>query len=113
MAPDDPLPSGDVATSSAADMLEQGAHGQKRHEDEVGPFTSPKRARFADVGFSLLESTVLVDDSETTHVPKAPKLSEEASKKQMNQVTSTDLSLYEHEDSPVSFSFQPDALDEL
>ena len=31
----------------------------------------------------------------------------------MNQVTSTDLSLYEHEDNPVSFTFQQDELDEL
>ena len=46
-------------------------------------------------------------------MPKTPKHSEEASKEQMNQVTSTDLSLYEHEDSPVSFSFQQDELDEL
>ena len=30
-----------------------------------------------------------------------------------NQVTSTDLSLYEHEDNPVSFIFQQDELDEL
>ena len=33
--------------------------------------------------------------------------------REMNQVTSTDLSLYEHEDDPVSFSFQQDELDEL
>ena len=39
-------------------------------------------------------------------MPKTPKLSEEASKKQMNQVTSTGLSLY-------AFSFQQDELDEL
>ena len=31
----------------------------------------------------------------------------------MNQVTSTDLSLYEHEDDPVSFAFNNDELDEL
>ena len=38
-------------------------------------------------------------------MPKTPNLSEEALKKQMNQVTSTDLSLY--------VSFQQDELDEL
>ena len=46
-------------------------------------------------------------------MPKTPKLSEDSSKKQVNQVTSTDLSLYEHEDNPVTFSFQQDDLDEL
>ena len=110
MAPDDPLPSGDVATSSAADMLEQGVHGQKRHEDEVEPSTSPKRAKFANVSFSLRESTFLAEDSETIHVPKTPKLSEEAAKKQMNQVTSTDLSLCEHEDSLFNFLFSRTSL---
>eukprot|EP00435_Cladocopium_sp_Y103_P071650 s25_g38.t1 len=34
-------------------------------------------------------------------------------KKQLNQVTSTDFSLYEHEDQPVKVSLHPDELDEL
>ena len=63
------------------------------HKTETA--ASPKRTKFAaDVGFSKLEST-LVDDSETKHVSKTPKLSEDTSKRQINEVTSTDLSLYE------------------
>jgi len=108
-----PLSSGDVAASSMDDALSHDAHGQKRQEDDAELETSPKRAKFADSGLSLLESTFLVDDTETQHVPKTPKLSEDAPKRQMNQVTSTDLSLYEHEDNPVAFSFQQDELDEL
>ena len=108
-----PLSSDDVAASSMDDTLGHDAHGQKRQEDDVEREASPKRAKFADSGFSLIESTFLVDDTETQHVPKTPKLSDDSSKRQMNQVTSTDLSLYEHEDNPVAFSFQQDDLDEL
>ena len=61
----------------------------------------------------MLESRFLVDDSETIQAPKTPNLSEEVAKRQMNQVTSTDVSLYKHEDSPVSYSFQQDELDAL
>jgi hypothetical protein len=66
----------------------------------------------------LLASTFLVDDfTSGEHAPKTPKLSDEAKEKRLNQlastVTSTDLPLYEHEDEPVSFSFQNDELDTL
>ena len=75
---------------------------------------SPKRVKFADAGFSLLESSFLVDDSATGEsAPKTPKLDEDAKQKSLNKVTSTDLSLYEHEDDPVSFAFNDDELDEL
>ena len=111
--PDMPPSSGDVAASSIDDALGPDAHGQKRQEEDAGQEASPKRAKFADSAFSLLESTFLLDDTETQHVPKTPKLSDDSSKKQVSQVTSTDLSLYEHEDNPVAFSFQQDDLDEL
>ena len=42
------------------------------------------------------------DSSVAERVPKTPKLNEDAGKQKLNQVTSTDLSLYEHEDQPVS-----------
>ena len=61
--------------------LVQDAHGQEREEDDAEPAAAPKRANFADVGFSMLEPTFLVDDSETKHVRKTPKLSEDASKR--------------------------------
>ena len=43
----------------------------------------------------------------------APKLNEGDGKGGLNQVTCTDLSLYEHEDETVSSSFQDSDLDEL
>ena len=82
------------------------AHGRKR-ADETGDADSHKRVKFADAGFSVLEQTCLVDDSSAgQRAPKTPKLDEEAEKQRLNQVTSTDLSLYEHEDQPVSISFE-------
>ena len=81
--PDQPLSSGDVAADDAISSLGQDAHGQKREEADAEPAASPKRAKFADAGFSLMESTFLVDDSETKQVPKTPKLSEDAAKRQM------------------------------
>eukprot|EP00435_Cladocopium_sp_Y103_P039005 s2111_g10.t1 len=81
-------------------------HGQKR-SDETGDGDSHKRAKFADAAFSLLEESFLVDDSEAgKQAPKSPKLDDDAYKRRVNQVTSTDLSLHEHEDQPVSFSFE-------
>ena len=86
-------------------------HGQKRGDDEP-PAESPKRAKFADKGFSILESTFLADDTPAGEsAPKTPKLTEGDGK--INQVTSTDLSLYEHEDEKVTFSFEDGDLDEL
>eukprot|EP00435_Cladocopium_sp_Y103_P069525 s313_g33.t1 len=45
--------------------------------------------------------------------PKAPRLAESPKQQMMNQVTSTDLSLYEHEDDAVCFQFEDDELDRL
>ena len=56
--------------------------------------------------FTAMESTFLVDDSAAgEHVPKIPKVDDETQQKRLSQVTSTDLSLYEHEDDPVGFAF--------
>ena len=54
VAPVEPPPFGDAATSSAAGAVEQEVCGQKR------PSASLKRTKFKDVSFSLLESTFLV-----------------------------------------------------
>eukprot|EP00435_Cladocopium_sp_Y103_P064469 s60_g26.t1 len=73
-----------------------------------------KRAKFADAAFTALESTFLLDDPTSgEHVPKTLKLDDEAYHKRLNQVTSTDLSRHEHEDNPLSFSFNNEELDEL
>ena len=62
----------------------------------------------------MLEEAFLLDDTAVgEQAPKTPKLSDDDEKKRLQQVTSTDLSLYEHEDQPVKFSFHADELDEL
>ena len=99
--------------SSTLSSDQPAAHGQKR-SDETEHGDAPKRVKFADAGFSALERTFLLDDSATGEsAPKTPKLDEDTKQKSLNQVTSTDLSLYEHEDDPVSFAFNNDELDEL
>jgi hypothetical protein len=45
--------------------------------------------------------------------PKTPKLDKSSDKGHLSQVTSTDLSLYEHEDETVSFAFRDDELEKL
>ena len=52
-------------------------------------------------------------DSTGERAPKTPRLAESPKQQQMNQVTSTDLELYEHEDSAVQFQFDNDDLDRL
>ena len=90
-------------------------HEQKRAEED--PSTeSPKRARFADAGFKVVEEAFLLDDTAVgEQAPQNTQASDDDDddKKRLQQVTSTDLSLYEHEDQPVKFSFHADELDEL
>ena len=91
------------ASSSAEHAV---AHGHKR-EDESVDDDSHKRVKFADAAFSLLERIFLEDDSNIgERAPKTPKLDEKAEKQRLNQVTSTDLSLYEHEDQPVNVTLE-------
>ena len=45
--------------------------------------------------------------------PKTPRLEDSPKQQMMNQVTSTDLSLYEHEDDAACFRFEEDDLDKL
>lgn len=77
-------------------------HGVKRHE-HADESDQTKRARFADDAFSILEAGFLLDNSAAgEHAPKTQRLDDETNKQKLSQVTSTDLSLYEHEDMPVS-----------
>eukprot|EP00435_Cladocopium_sp_Y103_P004926 s111_g1.t1 len=63
---------------------------------------------------SMHGSYVLVDDAPIgEQVPEIPRLDDEAKKKPLNQVTSTDLSLCGPEDEAVSFSFKEAELEEL
>ena len=109
-AGDVPEPSLDppAALPSAATAMDVStdAHGQKRVDDGT-PGGSPKRTRFADKGFSMLESTFLTDDTPVGESAlKTPKRDGSPDKGHVSQVTSTDLSLYEHEDQAVSFTFK-------
>ena len=115
----EPPPSLPVAASSTTTPMDVSAdpHGQKRADDET-PVESPKRTRFADKGFSMLESTFLTDDTPVGEsAPKTPKRDNSPDnspdKGHVSRVTSTDLSLYEHEDQAVSFTFKDEELDEL
>ena len=77
-------------------------HGEAkkaRHGDEQ-PVTPPMNADDAMV-------------STDERAPKTPRVSEAPHQKQMLQVTSTDLSLYEHEDSAAHHEFSNDDLDGL
>ena len=97
-------PAAGATSSPSAVEVPLDEHGVKRHEhaDEVD---QTKRARFADDAFSILEAGFLLDDSAVgEHAPKTPRLDDTTYKQKLNQITSTDLSLYEHEDMPVSFS---------
>eukprot|EP00435_Cladocopium_sp_Y103_P016294 s1770_g4.t1 len=101
------------ATSSSVGGDVSDVHGQKR-ADETGDDESHKRVKFADAGFSLLEESFLLDDSDVgRQAPKTPKLDDDEYKRRLSQVTSTDLSLYEHEDQPVSVSLEDDDIERL
>ena len=52
-------------------------------------------------------------DNAGERAPKTPRLTDSPKQQRMNQVTSTDLDLYEHEDSAVQFQFDNDDLDRL
>ena len=102
-----------VPSAAAAMDVSADPHGQKRVDDGE-PGDSPKRTRFADKGFAMLESTFLTDDTPAGEsAPKTPKRDSGPNRGHVSQVTSTDLSLYEHEDQAVSFTFKDDELDEL
>eukprot|EP00435_Cladocopium_sp_Y103_P048243 s97_g14.t1 len=92
----------DVQSSSA---------GHKRLDaDSVPEDEAAKRQRIG------LEQPMTPDDQMLAageRSPKAPRLAESPKRQMMNQVTSTDLSLYEHEDDAVRFQFEDDELDRL
>ena len=81
---DKPLSSGDASIDDVSSALVQDAHGQKQEEDDAQP-AAPKRTKFADVGFPRLSQGFL---------PKTPKLSDDASKRQMNEVTDQHRSVF-------------------
>ena len=102
-------PSAEVPTEPAAASSSdvQGVTRGQKHADETCDDDSHKRVKFAEKGFSMLEAIFLLDDSEVgQQAPKTPKRDDNKSEQHLSQVTSADRSLYEHEDTPVSFTFE-------
>eukprot|EP00435_Cladocopium_sp_Y103_P075626 s23_g61.t1 len=88
------------------------SHGHKRHDDPVSPSDHPKKARTDDAVPTTPDATLLDDSDVGQHAPKTPRL-EETLQQKINAVTSTDLSLYEHEDEPLKPCFGESELDGL
>ena len=85
-------------------------HGQKRLDAADVASSSAKKAR---VDAEAAVEDILLDDSEIgASAPKTPRLGM-LSAQLVNQVTSTDLELYEHEDEKVSFTFDDQDLERL
>ena len=115
----DPLEAGNEAdTAKASDVAATAptnepmnvvADSHKRGEADspIQP-GSPKKQRVGDD-----QPTTPRDDPSGERAPKTARLEESPNQQRMLQVTSTDLSLYEHEDSPVKFDFSHDDVDEM
>ena len=88
--------------------------GQKRPDSPSGDPDTAKKPRHGE-GQPVTPPFDVDDEMLPTgeRAPKTPRLAEAPQQKQMLQVTSTDLSLYEHEDSAVQFRFDDDDLDRL
>ena len=111
----DPKVEGSKTERSSDPMNVALQHGQKRPDDPNAASTASSSKKFkpdtADVDPDLLH---LLDDSDIgERVPKTPKLDDDVAKQLLNQVTSADLSLYEHEDENVTFPFTDNDLDVL
>ena len=88
------------------------AEGHKRPETEsLKTQGDPKKLRTGDEQPVTPPDDTM--DSTGERAPKTPKLADSPKQQQMNQVTSADLELYEHEDANVQFQFDNDDLDRL
>lgn len=86
--------------------------GHKRPEpDDPQVLGEAKKLRIGDEQPVTPHDDSMVDAGE--RAPKTPKLSDSPKQQHMMQVTSTDLELYEHEDSAVRLDFSEDDLDRL
>ena len=99
----------DVQKRGEAEGSEQQGSPKKARVGEEQPVTPP------DIGGQQPATPIDVDAAETAEerASKVPKLTDSPKQQHMMQITSTDLSLYEHEDSAVQFHFCEDDLDRL
>jgi hypothetical protein len=72
---------------------------------------SPKKQRVGDDQPVTPKDDLM--DAAGERAPKTPRLEDYPHQQRMLQVTSTDLDLYEHEDSPVKFDFNNDDVDRM
>ena len=88
------------------------SEAQKRDGDgDPAPPSSPKKQRVGEQQpVTPLDETM---DESGERAPRTPKLADSPKQQFMQQVTSSNLELYEHEDSAVKFEFQYDDLDRL
>jgi len=98
-----------AATATTNEPMNALAESLKRGEaDSPVQSGSPKKQRVGDD-----QPTTPRDDPSGERAPKTPRLEESPDQQGMLQVTSTDMSLYEHEDSPVKFDFSHDDVDDM
>ena len=99
----------DVQKRGEAEGPEQQGSPKKARIGEEHPVTPP------DIGGQQPATPIDVDAAETAEerASKVPKLTDSPKQQHMMQITSTDLSLYEHEGSAVQFHFCEDDLDRL
>ena len=102
-----------VAKPSAADVAAQApAEVQKRGDGgDLAQPSSPKKQRVGEEQ-PLTPLDEIMDES-GERAPKTPKLADSPKQQFMQQVKSTNLELYEHEDAAVTFDFHDDDLDRL
>ena len=104
----------DLARADSQPTLPEAAlaEGHKRPETEsLETQGDPKKLRTGDEQPVTPPDDTM--DSTGERAPKTPRLADSPKQQQMNQVTSTDLELYEHEDTNVQFQFDNDDLDRL
>ena len=99
-------------SGAAVPMESEVADSHKRHELEASLSPgSPKKQRTGEEQPVTPADDLMESFGESA--PKTPKLSESPRQQQMMQITSTDLSFYEHEDAAVKVDFSLEELDSL
>ena len=102
----------DTAIDSGSTDAPGPATPQKRGEADSPVLPgSPKKQRVGDDQPTTPRDDTM--DPSGERAPKTPRLEYSPDQQRMLQVTSTDLSLYEHEDSQVKFDFSHDDVDEM
>jgi len=116
LEPEPPAQAGQMhlAPADPQSMMPEAPHaeGQKRLEPEdLEQQGDAKKLRIGEEQPVTPPDDTM--DNAGERAPKTPRLTDSPKQQRMNQVTSTDLDLYEHEDSAVQFQFDNDDLDRL